>query len=584
MKIVFSAMLLFILFPLAFAQGPGQPFFPETANGASNVSYQFHSLRWQNPENTVYNEVYLSFDSAAVADLDPSALYVSGYPSTVFDSIRINQQLFYPTRYFWCVVENDADGFTEEDTWYFTTSSGYVDYVKMDDFSFGLGRWTIGGSTACKWQSGEEINYTLPDPANGKVMTADASLCGGMIISTATFETADNMEYMLGAFLEFNSDWFTNNPVDYATVEASTDGGSSWTLLWFKAGVSDRNQHISLSLFDGNWTTDTIYTVRVRFSTFQNGGISSWWALDNVTIIAYDGILTHNHPYITSVNVNYDGQPTSIINWQHALPVPGDIIQRKEGTPLSNDPYHTIATVPASYTNTYIDSTVSDSTIYTYRIGYPEGWYVYSNEATAYVYPPVPVELVSFRGNIVNGDVVLNWVTATELNNKGFEVERSQISEIRSQNEWKNVGFVEGNGTTTRPNSYSFTDENLTSGKYRYRLKQIDFNGTFKYSNVVDIEVNLSEEFSLSQNFPNPFNPVTIIKYSIPAVGTSFMKFVQLKVYDALGNEVATLVNEEQPAGIYSIKFDGSRLSSGVYFYKLKAGNLTAAKKLILIK
>ena len=279
--------------------------------------------------------------------------------------------------------------------------------------------------------------------------------------------------------------------------------------------------------------------------------------------------------------MNYDNQPAAVINWQQPLPEPGEIIQRKEGTPLSNNTYQTIATVIASYNNTYIDSTVSDSTTYTYRVGFQEGfnWYVYSNEATAYVFPPVPVELVSFKGNMVDGNVVLSWMTATELNNKGFEIERSRKPGVRSQNEWKTLGFVEGKGTTTEVNSYSFTDKNLSTGNYQYRLKQIDYDGSFEYSNVVEVAVNSPDEFSLAQNYPNPFNPVTSIQYAVDS-----KQFVTLKVYDVLGNEVAVLVNEEKPAGSYEVKFNGNHLASGIYFYRLTTGSFIQTRKMILLK
>ncbi|HSD62450.1 MAG TPA: T9SS type A sorting domain-containing protein [Ignavibacteriaceae bacterium] len=185
----------------------------------------------------------------------------------------------------------------------------------------------------------------------------------------------------------------------------------------------------------------------------------------------------------------------------------------------------------------------------------------------------VPVELTSFTGKTLNGQVILNWTTSTETNNRGFEIQRK----IENSN-WETIGFKEGRGTTTKPQLYSFADDNLQPGEYLYRLKQVDFDGNYKCSEVVKIEISVSK-FSLSQNYPNPFNPVTTIVYQIPD-----KESVTLKVYDALGNEVATLVNEEKPAGNYAIKFDANKLSSGVYFYKLKSGSFTATKKLILMK
>jgi len=200
----------------------------------------------------------------------------------------------------------------------------------------------------------------------------------------------------------------------------------------------------------------------------------------------------------------------------------------------------------------------------------------------------IPVELTSFTANVSGNSVVLNWITASELNNSGFEIQRSVISNEERNLNWQPIGFVQGNGTTTQSNSYSFTDNNIHSAKYYYRLKQIDLNGTFTYSNEVEVDLSLPQAFSLEQNYPNPFNPSTKIEYTIPFVGTSLMKFVQLKVFDVLGNEVATLVDEYKPAGNYEVSFEassaGGGLSSGIYLYKLRVGTFFDMKKMILIK
>jgi hypothetical protein len=194
--------------------------------------------------------------------------------------------------------------------------------------------------------------------------------------------------------------------------------------------------------------------------------------------------------------------------------------------------------------------------------------------ATAYDLSIIPVELTSFSAATANGTVVLNWATATETNNSGFEVQRStdKIS-------YSNIGFVNGHGTTAEPKSYSFTDNTVNSGAYYYRLKQIDYNGAFEYSNVIEVEVGAPDNFSLEQNYPNPFNPSTVISYQMPV-----NENVVLKIYDVLGNEVTTLVNEFKEAGKYSIEFDASNLGSGIYFYTITAGNFTSTKKMTLIK
>jgi len=144
---------------------------------------------------------------------------------------------------------------------------------------------------------------------------------------------------------------------------------------------------------------------------------------------------------------------------------------------------------------------------------------------------------------------------------------------------WRSIGFVNGNGTTTEPQSYSFVDKLLEAGKYQYRLKQIDFDGTFEYSDIIEVEINPPTKFSLEQNYPNPFNPITKINYSIKNAG-----LVQIKIYDILGSEVATLVNEEKAAGKYEVNFNSSSLASGVYIYKIQAGSFISSKKMMLLK
>lgn len=186
----------------------------------------------------------------------------------------------------------------------------------------------------------------------------------------------------------------------------------------------------------------------------------------------------------------------------------------------------------------------------------------------------IPVELMTFTASLTGSSVALNWSTASEINNLGFDIERKDIN-----TQWEKIGFVSGNGTTTEAQSYSFIDNELRNGNYSYRLKQIDFDGTFEYSQIVEVEINILETFDLSQNYPNPFNPVTTISWQLP-VGSHQV----LKIFDVLGNEVATLVDEYRGAGRYEVTFDGSGLASGLYIYQLRAGNFTSTKKMMLLK
>ncbi len=190
----------------------------------------------------------------------------------------------------------------------------------------------------------------------------------------------------------------------------------------------------------------------------------------------------------------------------------------------------------------------------------------------------IPVELISFTAEVIQDGVMLNWTTATETNNQGFEVQRS---EVKSQNsEWEAIGFVAGNGNTTETKSYSFIDKDVYFDHYNYRLKQIDFDGTFNYSEIIEVKVDFTpKKFILEQNYPNPFNSSTIIKYSLPEATS-----VSITVYDILGTEVKVLVNEKKEPGNYEINFDAVDLPSGVYIYTLTSGGFVDTKKLILLK
>ncbi len=192
---------------------------------------------------------------------------------------------------------------------------------------------------------------------------------------------------------------------------------------------------------------------------------------------------------------------------------------------------------------------------------------------------PLPVELASFNYSVNSRDVTLVWATSAETNNSGFDIERTNVNDQMS-NEWIRIGFAKGNGTSNSLHNYSYSDKNLNSGKYKYRLKQIDFNGNFEYYNLNnEVAIGVPDKYSLSQNYPNPFNPVTRLGFGISDLG-----FVTLKVYDILGNEIKTLVNEIKSAGYYEIDFNGSDLSSGIYFYKLEAGSFKETRRMMIVK
>ncbi|MBK7446832.1 MAG: T9SS type A sorting domain-containing protein [Ignavibacteria bacterium] len=187
----------------------------------------------------------------------------------------------------------------------------------------------------------------------------------------------------------------------------------------------------------------------------------------------------------------------------------------------------------------------------------------------------LPVELASFTATTNRNAVSLNWSTATETNNAGFDVERKAATAT----EWTKVGNVAGNGTTSEVRNYTFTDR-ANTGTYNYRLKQLDVNGNFEYFNLSnEIEVGVPNSFDMSQNYPNPFNPSTKINYDLPVDGN-----VSIVLYDLTGRQVASIVNEVKTAGYYTVSFNASNLASGMYFYRISASNFVSTKKMVLVK
>ena len=197
-----------------------------------------------------------------------------------------------------------------------------------------------------------------------------------------------------------------------------------------------------------------------------------------------------------------------------------------------------------------------------------------------------PVEIICFTAKAINEGIMLNWQTATEVNNYGFEIERSLFTATPVKT-WEKIGFVEGHGNSNAPNDYTFVDTStpLSTSLINYRLKQIDFDGAFEYSDIVKIENNLPKEYSLNQNYPNPFNPSTTISYGLP-----FESKVKVEIFNILGQRVDMIANGVESAGVHSTLWDAGHLASGIYIIRINAtsvngnNNFTKAIKMILMK
>ncbi len=198
----------------------------------------------------------------------------------------------------------------------------------------------------------------------------------------------------------------------------------------------------------------------------------------------------------------------------------------------------------------------------------------------------VPVELTTFTATVETNNVRLQWTTATETDNFGFNIQRK----LQGNQMWQIVGFVEGNGTIISPSSYQFNDDDVRAGQWLYRLQQVDTDGSFAYSQELIVFVGLPETFTLAQNFPNPFNPSTLIQYTIPANFSSVSKQrTTVTIFNLLGEKIVTLVDKAQTPGSYTVTWDGKdrsghRVSSGIYVYRLQSGQFSTSKRMVFIK
>jgi hypothetical protein len=254
---------------------------------------------------------------------------------------------------------------------------------------------------------------------------------------------------------------------------------------------------------------------------------------------------------------------------------------------VSQPPLNIIATVPfkvGSYgttTSIPVGSLIDEFRFYNRALDADEIGFTW-NQTLPVV---IPVELTSFTASVIGTDVQLSWATASETNNMGFEVERGVLSPEYGVLRWENIGFVDGYGTTTELKSYSFIDEKVEPGIYFYRLKQIDFDGTFEYSFEVEVEMFAPADYILEQNYPNPFNPSTQIRFAIPEAGR-----VKLEIYNLLGQKISDLLDEDLSAGYHTVDFstgsfgNAENLSSGVYIYTINANGFVSSKKMILLR
>lgn len=441
--------------------------------------------------------------------------------------------------------------------------SGNVDIYAQRIDSSGVVKWTSNGIAVRSGSGTQDYSSIVSDSSGGAIIT-----------------------------------WLDNfsGSTDVYAQRIDSNGAVQWTGSGVAICTATDNQEVPKIATDGN------HGAIITWSDLRSGTQYDLYAQR----IAANGIVqwTTNGTVISSASSNQtaptitpDGSGGAIIAWIDNRSRANDIYLQRinaAGAVQWTSDGVAIATATGSQGAQQIMLNTNGEAIIT--------WEDFRGGSTSDVYitrvsseGALPVELTSFTAVGQGSSVLLNWNTATEVNNYGFEIERKKIrdSRFRSQDTpessimspastWSRISFVEGNGTTNSPKEYSFSDNNIqSSGKYLYRLKQIDRDGKFEYSQAVEVTIgSVPKDFALIQNYPNPFNPTTTIGFTLQASGPT-----TLKIYDAIGREVATLVDEFLDAGVYHQNiFNASNLPSGIYFAKLSSEGKSQIRKLMLLK
>jgi photosystem II stability/assembly factor-like uncharacterized protein len=492
-------------------------------------------------------------------------------------------------------AQNSGTNTELEDVYFVDENNGWV--------SGNIGKTlhtTDGGQT---WSLHDTpANYILYSIFFNDLQNGWAAGYGGAVVHTTdggeNWFLQDNLGYndiYKLFFMDGNKGWAAGGYYDFQTgvyervIYNTTDGGTNWNLQY---GMAYESELRSIYFTDSNTGYAAGESGIIMKTT--NGG-NNWFEQQNITGFDFTDMCFTNSTtgfvvgeYLGLPHYSVVFNTTDSGNSWNEIPLGTDEVlagiyftDELNGWAVGNDYGNGNIAIIYRTTdggNNWVKQNIPtfDALADVYFINDTKGWAV-GHLGTILTYDgQVPVELTSFTANVADNNVVLNWQTATEKNNSGFEILRS----AQNDDSWNQLGFVEGHGTTTEENSYSFTDKDLRQGSYSYKLIQIDFDGTQTESEIVNIEVSSQPtEYSLSQNYPNPFNPSTTIEFSIPQSGN-----VKLVVYNSLGEEVSTLINNYGAAGNHKINFDATGLPSGLYLYKLSTANYSAVKKMIVLK
>ena len=440
---------------------------------------------------------------------------------------------------------NVARNFTHTSGIIYETSTGSGTIV----FNGNINQSYIGGGTISN-----TINFTVNNPAGITLLTsvsfpASLTMTNGNISTTGTnLLTLGNSASVSGG----SATSYVSGPLahNYTTTGAKT--------AIFPIGKGGIYRPVTFT-FNESATTSTTYTAEMFNSAPPSNSLGG---LDRVSSVRYYTLSKSAGSVFTSgiIKLNYDTDD--------GVTTPANL-RIVQGPSAGGGAWTNLGGTGTAATTGSITSATAFTSLAntTFTLG---------STGTN----PLPVELSSFSAVVLENGVRLSWRTETEVNNYGFDVERKILKQVQNDNDnWEKIGIVNGNGNSNSPKNYSYVDDNITAGKYSYRLKQIDNDGQFEYSKTVEVDLGGVKKFELSQNYPNPFNPITTIRFSLPEAST-----VKLTIYNILGQEIKTLLNEYKEAGIHTVNFDASEINSGMYIYKLEAGNFVQTRKMTLVK
>ena len=404
------------------------------------------------------------------------------------------------------------------------------------------------------------------------------------------FEISENTSYYATIYSYNGSGSQTNYKIDGTVPSASVltnsgGGGGASTDLFISEYIEGTSNNKAIEIYNGTASAINLAASGYKLEFYFNGSSSIGTTINLTGTVASEDVFIVANSLADTAVLNKANQISnaSFYNGDDAL------ILKKGNTIL--DVIGQIGLDPGSEWGTGLISTADNTLRRLQTITHGDTnpsdvfnpsaeWYGYSTDTfngLGYFLDPLPVELTSFSAATIGSTVKLSWQTATEINNYGFEIERRAPS--AEHQAWEKIGFVEGSGNSNSPKDYSFVDDKVSTGKYSYRLKQIDNDGQFEYSKTINIDFNSVKKFELSQNYPNPFNPTTTIRYNLSEAGK-----VKLTLFNILGQEIRTLVNELKESGVHTINFNASDLNSGMYIYKIESGSFTQTRKMMLVK